>query len=378
MSEILEIAKDDIKPIELNDFKLPILIQADSEYEWNLQGKLNEFLDCIKDRELIDENVYNRTEKNVLTILNAIEHYYDSDITKAKEGIYELLKTYVNNDFIVSSVEESPAFRGVTRYLPPIKSPYATIADAKLSFFRARLGVENFNRKDMLHIPFTNRGNVSTQRFSIAGVPCMYFGTTSYVCWLELGKPIDREFNISSYIVKKEIKILNLSISQMLLNGISNITAIDVTGMIELFPLIIATSFKIKENNRSFRSEYIVSQLIMQCLAELNIDGVAYTSKQVENDSDIFPYCINLAIPMRNNPGHIFSKFAKEIPLSKPINFAEYKNFIKSPYPQNNSAAFANVSDRKINYIGKLVRYEDLEFSALDNYLINEDHELYK
>lgn len=79
---------------------------------------------------------------------------------------------------------------------------------------------------------------VSTQRFSIPGVPCLYLGTTSYVCWLEMDKPHDSEFNV------------------------------------------YATSFSIKNKERKFKSEYIVSQLIMQCLSELLIDGIAYASKK--------------------------------------------------------------------------------------------------
>lgn len=47
----------------------------------------------------------------------------------------------------------------------------------------------------------------------------------------------------------------------------------------ELFPIVCATSFQVLEMNRSFRTEYMISQLLMQVVNELGINGVAYISK---------------------------------------------------------------------------------------------------
>src|SRR5690606_13295688 len=110
--------------------------------------------------------------------------------------------------------------------------------------YRARIGSGNFSKTDFLHIPFNKRGLVSTQRFSIAGVPSMYFGLTSYVCWLELDKPADNLFNIAAYELPKVMKVLNLAIPQSMINGYSNDDNLvdQFISMIELFPLVIATS----------------------------------------------------------------------------------------------------------------------------------------
>lgn len=186
------------------------------------------------------------------------------------------------------------------------------IKNYPLSFFRARLNNSCLDKKDMLHIPFYNRELVSTQRFSIPGVPCLYLGTTSYVCWLEMDKPQDNIFNISSFKLPKDLKILNLAIDTNLIKN--QIQLVNQSSgkkkdnntkllnlMIELMPLVYATSFSIKNTNRKFKSEYIISQLIMQCLNELKIDGIAYISKKVKNSILAFPQCINLAIPMKTN-----------------------------------------------------------------------------
>ncbi len=34
-------------------------------------------------------------------------------------------------------------------------------------------------------------------KYTSTVLPCLYLGTTSYVCWLELGRPADHEFNVS-------------------------------------------------------------------------------------------------------------------------------------------------------------------------------------
>ena len=91
-----------------------------------------------------------------------------------------------------------------------------------LSFYRARIGVEKIKGKDMLHIPFNKRGVVDTQRFSISGLPCLYLSTTSFGTWLELGLPEAEYFQVSSFKIPKDLKVLNLCIQQHTINGMSN------------------------------------------------------------------------------------------------------------------------------------------------------------
>ena len=43
----------------------------------------------------------------------------------------------------------------------------------------------------------------------------------------------------------------------------------------------------------------------MQCLSELGIDGVAYISKCIKEDSGNFPYAVNVAIPMKRTRNYI-------------------------------------------------------------------------
>lgn len=372
------------KKIELNTFKMPFKIHQDSEYKHHLFNKLDEYLTNIQGRKLVDSEVYENTVNNVENIKNALECYYRADLSQAQKLISEIIERYKMNDFIVTNLDRSPAFRGLTRRLyenDPHEFPYnIPLACKELNFFKARIGTAEYEREDFLHIPFNKRGLVSTQRFSIAGVPCMYFGMTSYVCWLELDKPDDRNFNVASYKLNSDLKILNMAIPQMQLNGLSNSifqqSDIEVHGLIEFFPLIIATSYKVAEENRKFRSEYIISQLVMQCLAEHGIDGIAYISKRVDSDVKNYIYAANIAIPMKQgDDAQLYSDFAQSIELTKPINLAAYYQYRKTP-ASGNAQSFANVwnDGQTISYLGRPTNYGELKLSEFDNFLYSKEH----
>jgi hypothetical protein len=364
---------DRMVPLKDFPYMFPIIVEKDCDYENKLNVVLDEYLTCINGK--VDSDIYNNTEKNISLIKEAINCYYNANVSKAKEAINDILKSYISNNFIVSSLDDSPALRGITRILP--NSINDKLAKAPLSFFKARTKNRKYTREDFLHIPFNKRGLVATQRFSIAGVPCMYFGASSYVTWIELGKPIDSEFTISSYDIPNDIKILNLAITQGLVHGFLQQ---DLGSLIEFFPIVIATSFSVSEDERNFKSEYIISQLIMQSLADFGIDGVAYISKRIEHSNpsiqtgnENFPCCVNLAIPMKNDNKEFYSKFANDIPLTNPINLKEFLE--KNPNSNGNKISYANLFEYcTVNYNGNEVNYSSLVYSKLDNYLVNQDH----
>lgn len=374
-------------PIELNDYKLPIKINLDSEYYETLSGKLNDYLKEIHKTKGIDSNTVKQTEENIKLIKESIICYFDADIASAKMKVMHILKKYEKNPFVISNIDDSYAFRGLSKLISiqmqGCDEIYSLNDQLPLTFFKARIGSHRFDKGEFLHIPFRKRGNVSTQRFSIAGVPCMYFGISSYVCWLELGRPADGEFNVASYKLPKSIRILNLAITQHLINGTSNIkfskspeTALAYCkSMIEVLPLVIAISFQVKEQNRVFKTEYIVSQLIMQCLKELKVDGVAYISKQVSDDTLGYTHAVNLAIPMKNNIGKEFSELAYEIEFSEPVNLAEFLKL--SRMPTLSKSAYVNHYEDfngKIEMVGEIVEYTNTIFSNFDDFLVNKLH----
>lgn len=396
--------KIDIDKINLADFTMPIKLDYDKDYYLKLKERLNSYQNYIKNINDISENAIKNTEDNVKLIIASLEYYYNADIEKAKNKIIKLLEKYTSNDFIISELDKSYPFRGVAPFsdlLDEIKdgyiNDYEIMNTYQLSFFKSRIGGSNFEKKDMLHIPFCNRELVSTQRFSIPGVPCLYLGTTSYVCWLEMDKPQDSVFNVSSFKLPKHLKILNLvfdhelisnqASNSMRFNGdkrYNNIKLLEY--MIELMPLVYATSFSIKNKERKFKSEYIVSQLIMQCLSELNIDGIAYASKKVKDSITAFPQCINLAIPMKTNKEFNFNKerdnyadICEEILLTDPVNLSEFLKVDRdNNYKIDRSyinECFNGTLEDKIILGGKHVDYNFTEFANFDNYIFSLKHE---
>lgn len=392
--------------INLKDFTMPIKLDYDKNYYFNLEERLNSYKNYIKNIIGISENAIINVEDNVTLIIKSVKDYYNADIAKAKNRIIELLKKYTLNNFIISELNKSYSFRGIAPFSDLLDqrkdgyiNEYNTMNTYPLSFFKARIGNSTFEKKDMLHIPFCNRELVSTQRFSIPGVPCLYLGTTSYVCWLEMDKPQDSVFNVSSFELPKDLKILNLVIDHELINNqVRNIMNFNgdkkddniklLESMIEIFPLVYATSFSIKNRERNFKSEYIISQLIMQCLSELEIDGIAYASKKVKNSAIAFPQCINLAIPMKINENFEFknerdnySDICENISLTDPVNLSEFikmgRNNKFSPKKSYTNKCF-NLDGSLENSIilgGKCIDYKWTEFSNFDNYIVNLKHE---
>ncbi len=67
-------------------------------------------------------------------------------------------------------------------------------------FYRARLSeAKPFTRGNLFHIPADLRYNVATQRFTIHGLPCLYLGGSTYVCWRELGEPDPGDLAFSGF-----------------------------------------------------------------------------------------------------------------------------------------------------------------------------------
>lgn len=64
---------------------------------------------------------------------------------------------------------------------------------------------------------------------------------------------------------------------------------------LKLYLLAVATCYVIEEENRTFKSEYIISQSLMMACKKMNYDGIAYYSRRVDNE--VFVLCaINLVL----------------------------------------------------------------------------------
>ncbi len=164
--------------------------------------------------------------------------------------------------------------------------------------YRIRIKDEKrfFKAHELFHIPFEKRGIIKTQRYSIPGYPCLYLSTSVYGCWEEMRKPDLSAFYISLLTAQKNIKLLDLRLPEN--------ESVKSKSLLLTWPLIIACSIKVPDDNQSFKAEYIIPQFVLQVLIrnrqKHGFLGIKYTSTQRNNDFDFNENGLfdNIAIPV--------------------------------------------------------------------------------
>lgn len=187
------------------------------------------------------------------------------------------------------------------------------------------------DKKEMFHIPFNLRHLVKTQRYSIPGLPCLYFGSSSYISWKEMGKPSLDNVYISRFEPNQKITILDLgkdhrAIEQMItvlvfdghLDPLIKLQSLNIAdkstkliiSWFALFPLLVATSIRRKHPGTDFCDAYILSQHLMQFIRNepgRDIDGIRYVSTRFQGEienSFIKPHCWAFPVKTSKDKGH--------------------------------------------------------------------------
>ncbi len=377
--------------IDMNGFELPRNIIRDCDYEKDLNDTLDKYFEFVSKQIGKQTDCISKIKRNIDLIKESIRTYYEGKIAVSYKCIKSVLEEYVDSPYIVATLNENYAFRGnAPKTIRPsvyksaqYDSGYEAMRNHPLSFFKARIAAEEINIKDMLHIPLDKRGLIATQRFSIAGLPCLYLSTTSFGTWLELGTPEFDVFQVSAFQIPMDLKVLNLCISQWMINGASSFIGRDdekeaVFNFLEIFPLIIATSYHVSERNRNFKSEYIISQLVMQVCNDLGIDGVAYLSKRTK-DYFAYPQAVNLAIAIPYNQDSKYWNRADEIYITKPIKFSDFCKMKKTNQGVKNFSAYVNEIykdnwSNKVDVAGNIMEYTETRHSAFDEYLVMQEY----
>lgn len=296
------------------DLYAPFVLEKDSEYVTDLKNKYKTVINQAKNANADAESlkILNKFKDK---ILEALKCYYRADIEKSNTIIRNLIKDIGEDTFAVSTLNESSAFAGMP--------------GSELQLFRCRIGNPSnaYTAKDMLHLPAKLRAKSGNYRFSIPGNPSLYLANSSYGCWIETGFPAENEFNVSPVLMDGTQKVLNLAVSIRDFSALNNFEENRVHCWLKLYMLSIATSYKIKEFNRTFKSEYIISQSIMMACKRLGYDGVAYYSKRVSDE--IFARCaINLALFV-NYTGE-YSEIVKHMKMDDAFNYGLFKQLCAS------------------------------------------------
>lgn len=332
----------------------PFVVEKDCDYEKDLKDKYDLVMNQAQKANADDESL-NIIRKYREKILQALKCYYKADIVKSYTIIRKLIQDVGKNSFAVSDLNHSFAFPGDI--------------SKELQFFRCRRGDPSnaYSAKDMLHLPKKMRSKSGNYRFSIPGNPSLYLSNSSYGCWIETGFPPENDFNVSPVVLDGAQKILNLAINIRDFGRLGNLMEERVHCWLKLYLLTLATSYRIKEPNRTFKSEYIISQAIMIACKKPGYDGVAYYSKRVTNEA--FALCaINLVLFVDYNGE--YSKIIKHMKMDDAFNYAVYKQL--QPSLKYGDYDLRSVNTKYITNIGSFDRqypYKETEFFLFDKFL---------
>ena len=96
----------------MNEFSLPRIINEDKDYYVELQKELNRYCNHLIDKG-ISQDCISTVKKNNQEILECMRHYYDAEVYEAQTYVKNILKRYIGSPYIVASINENYAFRGV-------------------------------------------------------------------------------------------------------------------------------------------------------------------------------------------------------------------------------------------------------------------------
>ena len=296
-SESLSDSLNDLFSIIVNEdsLSLPFTVESDiiSDFKEKCQIYFNLLNDYVDDNDNeLSKRISRRLDKITLiyfSIVDSLSEFLSGDIKSAYDSFDATFSDHVTS-----------------RYIHHISTPLNSICNESKPLFRVRKSDSLIKgRKEMFHIPFSMRHLVNAQRYSVAGLPCLYLGSSLYACWLEMDKPDFDKLYISSYSSDEEdSKILDFT-HEILYSRFygkihdDHMPYLTKMAYICLMPLIYACSFRKKNDSTPFTQEYIIPNLLMQWISrrgKSNIVGIAYRSTKMvrTNNGD---KSINVVLP---------------------------------------------------------------------------------
>ncbi|QDK12124.1 hypothetical protein [Klebsiella aerogenes] len=282
--------------LKKSSIRPPIEVSKNNDLISDFSSKCEKFKSCLKDYIDANDGLLARRVQSRLRVIESMQ-----------EGIINALECYLSGDIksAYDSFEEMLEPDFVSRHIKNICIPLTQICSSEKPLFRVRKSERPLStRKDIFHIPFKQRHLVKAQRYSVAGLPCLYLGTSLYICWREMDKPDFDKLYISSFITEShDEKSLLLNFSADILyrrkffveeksNGTpkDEISSRTMLSYLALWPLIIACNYLKKHSDASFIQEYIIPNLLMQWISRdnnnYNIVGIAYRSTKLPANTD--------------------------------------------------------------------------------------------
>lgn len=315
---------------------LPIKVKCGSDVFKTLFCHWDQYLDMLNRTPELEACVC-YAEKTAVLLKMAINAFFEADYESANQSIQEAIEILCKNEHgshLIADLE--------TLYID---------AEAKQWFRARKAGPQPLEIADMKHIPANRRCVIANQRYSINGIPCLYLGNSIYGCWEELGRPQLNELWVNRFRPIKPIKLLNLSTTGYeIIHADHNLKYVDQSeasfnnAVIEYFSnwiLQSACSVVVEEDNRTFKEEYIVPQLVMGNIKHFYIDGVMYFSNRVMNGftRPVSWIAKNIAIPAFDVKGYgdnkeMYSPYIDSLfKMSYPLHVGMFADGVFPPGP---------------------------------------------
>lgn len=333
-------------------------IKRDEVYERSLEDCVEILNNIVNDKIVnVDKSLYDKTSKQIspnviMTILKnelfdklreIASNYYKGNIQSAIEGMKNLLFSETTGSNFL-----------------PIDN---TLVKRRAIFYRMRKNdkYDLYDRTEMFHIPLNKRCNISSQRYSINGFPCLYLGTSLYDCWEETRRPdLDKVNYVAlKYVRHKELRLLDIG-KRLEIKTIDQLKSV-------MLSILCSMKVKEEEDSKSFKKEYVFPELILHSLIDYNneakeankYDGIVYLSARYYYDrceyrsSSIMK---NVILPTSATTGEFCPKLTQMFTISK-----THALFMERIYGRS----FCGIKARPTKYTGSLFHSieEDLKSS---------------
>lgn len=273
---IINISNSKFRQI-FNDEQLYLPIRWDgSDFISTLNTLYHTYQNQVEKHINNDEHIiYEEVKRCCSIIIKAVKVYLDGFPSEAFMNIQKLMNILMVNPLKVYKKSICELFD-----YPDYQDP--------LDLFRV-VGVNDnipYDRSRVFHTPYTLRSKVSTSRYSIAGYPSLYLGTSIDLCQEEVRlNPYDKFSIVSLFKIERnmeyndtEVNVIELAVKPQdfieelnhdvrakrhIAYKVLNDTAVRDAYLL-WYPLIAACSFIRVNKSDPFAVEYIVPQLLMQ------------------------------------------------------------------------------------------------------------------
>jgi hypothetical protein len=204
--------------------------------------------------------------------------------------------------------------------------------------YRIRLDVSlPCPRGELFHIPFQKRHMVGPMRYSVAGVPCLYLGGSTHVCWRELGEPDKARVVLSRFhaVPGTGLRILNfgrrIALYADWVNkepekfiGPAN-EAVVIAAQVVCWPLIAACSIRVPDRSKPERPEYLVPQLVLEWITKTKAyHGIRYFSTHYPEYPDDPKTYMNYVFPVRMDAAHGYCRELRGLfEITEPVSWSD-------------------------------------------------------